>query len=122
MFSGAGITDADGTEWYFPQRLTSDIGAVGNGNANPAQPVLDVNATMGHNLPKSLRIYAFGPRLGGTEVLDAARLLAQQSHIPSGNLTLINRQGTYAHNDPAGAYPDNVSFDHLGPFLKAVGS
>jgi hypothetical protein len=46
MFSGEGIQNANGTEWYFPQRLTDDTGAVDNGNANPAQSVLDVDATM----------------------------------------------------------------------------
>ena len=46
MFSGEGIENANGTEWYFPQRLTDDTGAVDNGNANPAQSVLDVDATM----------------------------------------------------------------------------
>jgi hypothetical protein len=95
---------------------------VANGNANPAQGVLDVNATMGHQLPQNLRIYAFGAALGGQGVLDAATLLAQQSHIPAGNLTLVNRQTTYAHNDPAGAYPNNDFFDHLVPFLGQVGS
>ncbi len=54
MFSGQGIQNANGTEWYFPQRLTDDTGAVDNGNANPAQSVLDVDATMGHSLPKNL--------------------------------------------------------------------
>ena len=120
MFSGLGITGVDGTEWYFPQRLTDDTGAVGNGNANPAQSVLGVDATMGAELPRTLRIYAFGARLGGPAVLEAAQALAQQSHIPAGNLTLVNRQSTYAHNDPAGAYPSNVFFAHLVPFLKVV--
>ena len=36
MFAGIGMTGVDGSEWYFPQRLTDDTGAVGNGNANPA--------------------------------------------------------------------------------------
>ncbi len=63
MFSGYPMQNTDGTEWYFPQRLTDDTGAVANGNANPAQAVLDVHATMGHQLPKSLLIYAFGARL-----------------------------------------------------------
>jgi len=122
MFSGTGMQNVDGSEWYFPQRLTDDTGAVDNGNANPAQRVLDVDATMGHDLPKSLLIYAFGARLGGAGVLVDAQVLAKQSHIPLGNLTLINRQSTYAHNDPAGAYPDNVFFDHLVPFLEKVSS
>jgi len=122
MFSGAGIMNVDGTEWYFPQRLTDDTGAVDNGNANPAQSVLDFEATMGHDLPKDLLIYAFGARLGGVAVLDAAQLLAQQSHIPMSNLTLVNRQSSYAQNDPAGAYPANVFFDRLVPFLERVSS
>ena len=84
--------------------------------------MLDVDATMGHNLPKDLLIYAFGAHLGGAGVLQDARALAQQSHIPSSNLTLVNRQSTYSHNDPAGAYPNNVFFDHLVPFLGKVGS
>jgi pimeloyl-ACP methyl ester carboxylesterase len=122
MFSGMGVNDADGTEWYFPQRLTDDTGAVANGNANPAQSVLDLDATMGHNLPKNLLIYAFGARLGGAGVPQDARILAEQSQIPVSNLTLVNRQSTYAHNDPAGAYPHNVFFDHLVPFLKKISS
>ena len=75
---------------------------------------------MGHALPKSLLIYAFGARLGGAAVLNAARLLASQSQIPTGNLTLVDRHSTYAHNDPAGAYPKNAFFDQLLPFLQRV--
>jgi pimeloyl-ACP methyl ester carboxylesterase len=121
MFSGYPMKNVDGTEWYFPQRLTDDTAAVDNGNANPAQKVLDMDATMGHHLPTDLRIYAFGARLGGEGVLQDARILADQSHIPLSHLTLVNRQSTYSHNDPAGAYPDNVFFDHLVPFLKKIG-
>jgi pimeloyl-ACP methyl ester carboxylesterase len=120
MFSGFGVQGADGSEWYFPERLTLDAGAVDNGNANPAQRVLQVKATLGRRLPEDLLIYAFGARLGGQGVLTDAIRLAQQSHIPMRNLTLVNRQSTYAHNDPAGAYPHNVFFAHLVPFLDSV--
>jgi pimeloyl-ACP methyl ester carboxylesterase len=120
MFFGAGIQSADGTEWYFPQRLTDDTAAVDNGNANPAQSVLDVDATMGHSLPKSLLIYAFGARLGGATIPADATTLAQQSGIPMKNLTLANYQSTYSHNDPAGAYPNNTFFSRLIPFLGKV--
>ena len=115
-----GIQNANGTEWYFPQRLTDDTGAVDNGNANPAQSVLDVDATMGHSLPKNLLIYAFGARLGGASVPEDAQILAQQSGIPMSNLTLANYQSTYSHNDPAGAYPNNAFFQRLVPFLGKV--
>jgi hypothetical protein len=120
MFSGIDVRGADGTEWYFPQRLTDDLAAVGNGIANPAQQVLGLRATMGRRLPKRLLIYAFGAALGGPRVPAAAIALAKQSHIPMRNLTLMNRQGTYAHNDPAGAYPRNAFFHHLVAFLKKV--
>ena len=82
MFSGLGVDDADGTEWYFPDRLTIDSGAVGNGLSNPAGRVLGVDATMGRRLSKRLLIYAFGARLGGSGVLLDAQALAAQSGIP----------------------------------------
>ena len=121
MFAGIGIQSADGTEWYFPQRLTDDTGAVGNGLANPAQSVLDVHSTMGRQLPHSLRIFAISTVLGGERVLFDARALAAESHIPSRNLVLVNRQATYSHNDPVAAYPHNAFFSSLIPFLKRIG-
>ena len=120
MLSGAGVESADGSEWYFPQRLTDDTGAVGNGNANPAQSVLGVDATMGHELPHGLLIYAIATVLGGPAVLSAAQTLAAQSGIPTSNLTLVDEHTVYAHNDPAGAYPNNLFFDHLVPYLEKV--
>ena len=119
MLSGTGMTNVDGSEWYFPQRLTDDTGAVDQGNANPAQKVLGVHATMGHRLPRTLRMYAFGA-YGGTRITQDAAALAKQSHIPRGNLLLVSRHGTYAHNDPAGAYPRNVFFSNLMTFLARV--
>ena len=120
MFSGIGINNVDGTEWYFPQRLTDDMGAIGNGIANPAQQVLDVHSTFGNQLPPRLRLYAFAAALGSTGVLTMTKLLATQSHIPMSHLTLVDRHTTYAHNDPNGAYPHNAFFSHLVPFLRTV--
>ena len=120
MFSGTGLHGLDGTAWYHPQRLTIDSGAVAAGNANPAQEILDVHATHGHDLPKRLRIYAFGAALGGQRVLDAARNLAAQSGIPESNVTLIDRHETYAHNDPNSASPNNDFVDGLIPFLGQI--
>jgi hypothetical protein len=120
MFSGWGLPGLDGTAWYHPQRLTIDSGAVAAGNANPAQDVLGVRATHGDDLPKRLRIYAFGASLGGERVLEAARILARQSGIPKRRLTLIDRQRTYSHNDPNSAAPRNAFVANLVPFLEGI--
>ena len=118
MFSGTGLQSVDGTAWYHPVRLTIDSGAVGDGNANPAQRVLDSRAT--HGTAVHVPILAFGAALGGKRVLDAARALAKQSHVPKRQLTLIDRHTTYAHNDPAGAFPRNVFLSNLVAFLKRI--
>ncbi len=120
MFSGIGLPSLDGTAWYHPMRLTIDSGAIAAGNPNPAQSILDVHATHGHDLPKKLRIYAFGAALGGQRVLDAATILAGQSGIPERHLTLIDRHETYAHNDPNSASPQNDFVDGLVPFLTRI--
>lgn len=129
MLSGTGITHADGSEWYFPERLTIDTGAVAEGNANPAQEVLGEHAIHGHQLPKSLKMLAIDTELdkflGSGNALQAAEILAEQSGIPKENLTLIDRESTYSHNDPAGAEPEgniegNIFFKELVPFLEGV--
>jgi len=120
-FSGRGLKGLDGTAWYHPLRLTIDAGAVADGNGNDAQSVLGVRATHGRDLPKSLRIYAFGAALGGQRVLDAAKTLAMQSRIPSNQLLLVDRHTSYAHNDANTAAPKrNVFLKQLVPFLKRI--
>jgi hypothetical protein len=119
--SGTGLRNLDGTAWYHPMRLTIDSRAVADGNANPAQRVLDVRAIHGDDL--TMPIYAFGAALGGQRVLDAAEALAQQSNIPSSDVTLVDRHRAYAHNDPAAADPgDNAFIKHLIPFLERAGT
>jgi hypothetical protein len=120
MMSGAGVANADGSEWYFPARLTLDLAAVGNGTPSAAQRLTGLRSTLGRRLPRALRIYGFGARLGGAVILAEIRQLARQSGIPSSHLTLIDRHASYAHNDPAGAYPRNVFFSHLVTFLHTV--
>jgi pimeloyl-ACP methyl ester carboxylesterase len=117
MFFGTRLPGLDGTAWFHPRRLTVDSGAVGAGIANPAQQVLDVDATHGRDLAH-LSIYAFGAALGGQRVLDAAQLLAGQSGIPRRKLTLVNGSASYAHVDPLSAYPQNDFVRSLLPFLK----
>jgi pimeloyl-ACP methyl ester carboxylesterase len=121
MFSGWGLQSRDGTAWYHPQRLTIDSGAVAAGNANDAQSILDVRATHGRDLPKKLRIYAFGAALGGQRVLDGATILADQSGIPHDRLVLVNGEANYSHNDPNSASPTNEFLENLTPFLNKIG-
>jgi pimeloyl-ACP methyl ester carboxylesterase len=127
MLSGTGLSMVDGEEWYFPERLTIDTGAVADGNANPAQTVLGEHAIHGSELPSSLHILAINSELdkvfgfgssGGT--LGAAEVLAEQSKLPSANVTLVNVEATYAHNDPAGAYPNSAFMNGLVPFLEGL--
>jgi hypothetical protein len=115
MFAGWQLENVDGVAWYHPQRLTSDSGAVAAGNQNPAQSVMGVKAIHGDDI--DVPIYAFGA-FGGKNVLDSARALAEQSDLPDSELRLVNRQYTYAHNDPASAYPENAFLNHLIPFLN----
>ena len=120
MLAGPAVAGADGVEWYFPFRLTLDIfDSLANGNANAAQRVLGVHATMGKRLPRRLLMYAFGAA-GGKSIEQATVALAKQSGIPMANLTLVARAGSYAHNDPAGAYPHNAFFTGLIHFLETV--
>jgi pimeloyl-ACP methyl ester carboxylesterase len=121
MFGAPEILGGGGTEWYFPQRLTDDTQAVNNGIANPAQAILDVHSTMGAKLPHRLRILAFGARLGGPLIGQAADALAKQSGIPLSHVTKLNYQSTYSHNDPNGAYPHNAFFTALVKFLSKLG-
>ena len=120
MFSGTGLPGLDGTAWYHPRRLTIDAGAVAAGNPNPAQEILDVDAIHGADLPRDLRIYAFGAALGGQRVLDAASSLAAQSGIRNRNVTLVDRAAKYSHNDPNSAFPKNAFVNKLRNFLRRV--
>lgn len=121
VFSGWKLKSLDGTAWYHPLKLTIDAGAVAQGNANPAQTLLGLRTTHGDDLPKGLRIYGFDAALAGGRVATATRQLAKQSGIPRKRLVLVDRSGTYAHNDPNTAAPKrNALLKSLTPFLRKV--
>jgi hypothetical protein len=79
----------------------------------------------GHELPTSLKLLAISSELDkvfGGSTLTAAQILAEQSCIPSANVTLIDAESEYAHNDPAAAEPNgNRFYEALVPFLEGVG-
>ena len=112
----------DGTAWYHPQRLTIDSGAVAAGNANPAQEILDVHATHGHDLPRKpahLRLRRGARRPAGARRGDDPGRSSRASR--SATLTLVDRHTTYSHNDPNSASPKNDFVKNLVPFLGKIG-
>jgi hypothetical protein len=120
MISGWGLQNTDGTAWYHPMRLSIDSGAVADGNANPAQKVLDVDTTHGNDI--NVPMYAFAAALGNDRVVQATKALARQSHLPKHDVTIVNKAETYAHNDPNAASPSRNDFlKHLIPFLDGIG-
>ena len=120
MISGWGLQNTDGTAWYHPMRLSIDSGAVGDGNPNPAQKVLDVDTTHGNDI--NVPMYAFAAALGNDRVVQATKALARQSHLPKRDVTIVNKAKTYAHNDPNAASPGRNAFlKHLIPFLDGIG-
>jgi pimeloyl-ACP methyl ester carboxylesterase len=104
----SGIPGMDGTAWYHPRRLSLDAGAINNGVDNPAQAVLDDHATHGDDV--KVPIYAFATSLGNTRVIDAAKQLAKQSHVPKKEVVTVNKASTYAHIDPISATPSKNAF------------
>ena len=104
--SGPALHDVDGVAWYHPLRLTIDAGAVAAGNQNPAFQNVLSRPGQGMATTSRSRSTRSPPPGGAQRVLDAARALAQQSNLPPGKLTLVNRQGDRRANDPAGAYPE----------------
>ena len=108
---GWGLKGLDGTAWYHPQRLTIDAGAVADGNANPAQEVLDVHATHGARPAASCGSTRSARRSAATRVLDAAQgaRRAVAASRPR-NLTLVDRHDDLRAQRPelGGAGPQRV--------------
>ena len=120
-----GIKGIDGTEWYFPKRLSIDSSAVNNGIKNPAQKVFGDKAIHGRDV--HVPMYAFQTSLGyaggANRVIDATKQLAKQSHVKKKDLRLVSKPKTYAHIDPLTATPKKNAFlKNLVKFLtKQVG-
>jgi hypothetical protein len=121
MFSGYPMKSVDGTEWYSSaahrrqRRSRQRECKSGAGCARRRR----------HHGPRATEEFVdlclrcpsrWRPRAGRS--LAPGRAVT----VPQGNLTLVNRQSTYSHNDPAGAYPNNVFFAHLVPFLNKISS
>jgi pimeloyl-ACP methyl ester carboxylesterase len=116
----AGAPGMDGSSWYHPRRLSLDGGAVNDGLPTPAQKLLGLRTTRGRDV--HVPIYAFSTSLGADRVLNAARTLGRQSHVPARDTTLVDRAATYAHIDPISASPAKNDFvKTVVRFLRRIG-
>ena len=119
VFGSPDFPDMDGTAWYHPRRLTIDAGAVNGGVANPAGATLGVRAI--HGAALRTPIYAFATSLGGDRVINAARAIAAQAHIPRSQVTLVDAAATNAHIDPIDDLPAKSRFlKTVVPFLRGL--
>ena len=95
-------------DWYFPERLSIDVGAASGLSQTPAASVLGLRLT--HLRQVDVPMYVIQTSLGGTdnEVVDAAHAYQRQSRIPS--LTVVDKHSTYSHLDPLLATPSKNAF------------
>ena len=116
----SGVRRMDGTAWYHPKRLSLDSAAVSGGVPSPTQKLLDVPAR--HARDVDVPLYAFTTSLGGDRVLDATKDLARRGGVAEKDVTLVDRQKTYAHIDPLAATPRKNDFvTTVVPFLRKIG-
>ncbi|HLN43721.1 MAG TPA: hypothetical protein VK215_14790 [Acidimicrobiales bacterium] len=95
-------------DWYFPQRLSIDVGAASSLAQTPAAGVLGLRLAHLHQV--DVPMYVIQTSLGGSHngVADAAHSYQRQSRIPS--LTVIDKHSTYSHLDPLLATPSKNAF------------
>lgn len=95
-------------DWYYPERLTIDVGAAGSLSETPAAQVLGLR--LFHLSQVDVPMYVIQTSLGGTDnaVADAAVNYQRESKIPS--VTIVNRTSSYSHLDPLLAAPSNNAF------------
>jgi hypothetical protein len=116
----SGVAGADGVAWFHPRRLTLDAEAVAGGVANRTQALLGLRAARGADV--RVPIYAIETSFLRGKVLSAARALARRAHVPSRDVTLVDRSAEDAHADPL--FDEPASNDFLAtvvPFLERIG-
>jgi hypothetical protein len=113
----AGVDDIDGTEWYFPIRLTIDGGTTNGGVAAPAQELVGVRST--HAADLDLPIFALETSFGAGRVIPGAELLAQRAGISADRVTTVEAHDL-THTDPMAIESNNPLVEHLVPFLRKI--
>jgi len=104
-------------EWYYPARLSLDVGAGAALRQTAAARALGLRITRARAV--DVPLYAFGAALAGRDgALKAGALRYESlSRIPS--VTYVDRSATYSHLDPLLAAPERSALvKTLTPWLK----
>ncbi|MDX6666089.1 MAG: hypothetical protein QOG68_2295 [Solirubrobacteraceae bacterium] len=104
-------------EWYYPKRLTIDVGAAGALVRNKATDFLGLRVW--HAKDVNLPLYAFQTSLSHGQVLKGTRTFIKRAKVPFS--VLVDRSKTYSHLDPLAATPSKNAFlKTVVPFLKRL--
>ncbi|HST43171.1 MAG TPA: hypothetical protein VLK58_26835 [Conexibacter sp.] len=104
-------------EWYYPARLSIDVGAGSSLRATAAARTLGLRIR--HVRDVDVPLYAFGAALAGRDgaLKTASQRYKRLSRIPS--VTYVDRSATYSHLDPLLAAPERSAFvATVVPWLK----
>ncbi|HYI19426.1 MAG TPA: hypothetical protein VD836_12000 [Solirubrobacteraceae bacterium] len=112
----AARTPVNGTEWFFPRRLTLDVDAASPLKPTKATRLLGLRVRHARRI--KLPLYAFQTDLTGGGVLRGARKLKSMSRIT--RATLVDGAPEQSHLDPLVAAPEaNEFLQTVVPFLRA---
>ena len=106
-------------DWYYPTRLSIDVGAADPLTETPAARVLGLR--LGHLRQVNVPLYAVQTALGGNNnaLKTAARAMKRASRIPS--LTFVDKRASYGHLDPLLAAPARNAFlQTVVPWLRRI--
>jgi len=104
-------------EWYYPARLTIDVGAAGSLRKDAATKYLGLRTW--HTKDVNVPLYVFQTDLSQGRVISGARAFVRASKVP--RYTFVNRAATYSHLDPLLADPSRNDFlKTVVPFLKSL--
>jgi hypothetical protein len=104
-------------EWYYPARLSIDVGAGAALRQTPAARALGLR--LRHVRKVDVPYYVFQASLGGRDgsLAKGARRFQRASRIP--RVTVVDRSASYSHLDPLLAAPERNDFlKTVAPWLK----
>jgi hypothetical protein len=106
-----------GVDWYYPLRLSIDVGAAGSLTRTAAARFLHLH--LRHRRQVDVPYYVIATSLGGRPLLDGAKRFLHRSRIP--RLTFVDASRSYGHLDPLLAAPARNAFlKTVTPWLRRI--